>query len=185
MVGEPSELTRLVSHEQRVAIWESYLELGSFSKVAKALNRDRETVARHIKCPEFEQFQAKALEDAGKAALGRLKQYSPKAAEDWERACSVAADKGDHRPAKDLLVSTGVIQTDQLATQQGIVIVNGFDQKGEALPNPFMAFAGRSETAQNPSRQGFDNKVGQVPHEYDGCGIEPGNKGESDPNYEP
>lgn len=183
MVDESGALTRLISQEQRIEIWEAYLELGSYSKVAKALNRDRETIARHVKCPEFEQFQSRALEEAGKAALGLLKQYTPSAAEDWKRASSVAADKGDHRPAKELLIVTGAVPTDQVAPQTSFVITTGIDPQGQALPNPFVAFAGRSETPKIEPCQEIDNKVGGVPQLPSARGIEPGKGGESDPEH--
>lgn len=163
---------RLVSQEERIAIWDAYLELGSYLAVSKKLGRDRETIARHIKCQEFDAYEAKAREEASKAVMSVMSSRALDYGDHWFTASQEAAAKGDHRPAKDALTALGVVKPDQPTAQQGIVIVNGMDQAGQALPNPFQAFAGRSETRDNPSRQILDTEDGAVPQAQDGCWVE-------------
>lgn len=164
--------TRLISHEERIAIWDAYLELGSYLAVSKKLGRDRETIARHVKCQEFDAYEAKVKEEASRAVMAVMSGRALDYGDHWFTASQEAAAKGDHRPAKDALTALGVVKAGQAAPQTAIVITTGRDQQGQELPSPFAAFAGRSETRDIPFRQGIDTEDGEAPQAQDGCWVE-------------
>jgi hypothetical protein len=146
---DPNVPSRYITPEQQREMWEAYLELGSFTQVAKKLGRDRETVARHIKCPEFDQFALKAREDAGKAVMAVMSKRAIDYGDHWFEASREAASKGDHRPAKDALTALGIIKPDTSGTaQQGFIVVNGYMPNGQALPDPFSASPAKAEPTE-------------------------------------
>lgn len=57
---------------------------------------------------------------AGVTKLLALKAYD--AAEDWIKASAIAADKGDHKPAKELLQTIGAVQVIGDSSSTGVTI---------------------------------------------------------------
>lgn len=102
-------------------------DLGTISACAKHFSRTREAIAGCLKGDEFEALRRQVDHEAGESAKGILKRARIKAANAWvDKAIDAAAEKGDHKPARDLLIVTKVIQP--LPTTGGVFIalnVNG------------------------------------------------------------
>lgn len=110
-----------LSAEQKQRIRVAYLESGgqlsctqlgarcaTVPGVERAVNR--ETVAACLKGPEFDALRKHFDTEIKAGAVERLKAGILPAADAWVKAVGVAADKGDHKPAKDLLMHTGTIE---------------------------------------------------------------------------
>ena len=109
--GRGSQLT----HAERLEIQMAYLsEPGATQKsLAQQCGRNRETIANALKGPEFEQAKAVVHKALAEQARDVLKQNRVRAAKKWSgEAIDAAAKKGDHKPMRDLLEATGVIERD-------------------------------------------------------------------------
>ena len=85
-------------------------DLGTISACAKHFNRTREAIAGCLKGEDFEALRRHVDHEAGESAKGILMRGREKAAKAWvEKAVDTAAEKGDHKPARDLLIATKVI----------------------------------------------------------------------------
>jgi hypothetical protein len=82
----------------------------TFIELGKRFNVNRETVSACLKGPEFDKLRAAFESEVRASAVQRLKSAVGPAADAWVRAIDHAADKGDHKPAKDLLMHTGTIE---------------------------------------------------------------------------
>lgn len=56
------------------------------------------------------------------------------AAQDWARASAIAASKGDHRPARDLLLAAKVVEPQVSTGAPGVTVSIGFHLPG--IPQP-------------------------------------------------
>ncbi len=109
--GRGSQLT----HAERLEIQTAYLsEPGATQKgLAQQFGRNRETIANALKGPEFDQLKAVVHKALAEQARDVLKQNRVRAAKKWSgEAIDAAAKKGDHKPMRDLLEATGVIEPD-------------------------------------------------------------------------
>jgi hypothetical protein len=88
----------------------SYTEMGRrcASLIGRAVNR--ETVAACMKGPEYDALRKHYDSEIKATAVERLKAGILGAADAWVRSVEVASEKGDHKPAKDLLMHTGTIE---------------------------------------------------------------------------
>ena len=85
-------------------------ELGTISACAKHFKRTREAIAGCLKGEDFEALRRQVHHEASESAKGILKRGIEKAANAWvDKAIDAAAEKGDHKPARDLLIATKVI----------------------------------------------------------------------------
>ena len=100
----------------------------SQAEIARRVNRDRGTVAS-VLAAEDTQHMRTALEDAARSgARAILTRHAEQAAQDWVSASAVARQRGDHRPARDLLLHSGAIEPIKDGRQRGgpqIAIVIG------------------------------------------------------------
>lgn len=140
-----------VSDDEQRTIWDAYLELGSYSAVAKQLKRDRETISRQVNVPAFEKYRESLHTAAATEALSILKQSAGKASKHWVTASEIAADKGDHKPAKELLQAIGVIQADQGSTHNLTIGVMVGMPDQPALPDPFLTGNSVGELGAEPA----------------------------------
>ena len=79
-------------------------------QLASRFNVNRDTVAACLKGPEYEALRRQYETEIHSEARDVLKSAIMPAAEGWKKAVTVAGEKGDHKPAKDLLMHTGVIE---------------------------------------------------------------------------
>ena len=124
--GRGSQMTK----QDRQAIQEFALINGiPQAEIARRTGRDRGTVAAVLKADETKQLELQLAASQKDRALAILHRHTATAAESWHEAVAVAAGKGDHRPAKDLLLHTDVIRP--LDTNSGgvrvEVVLNGGD----------------------------------------------------------
>lgn len=143
--GRGSQLTA----EQRREIQHLGLVEGlSQAAIARRTGRDRATVSAVLKADDSRALQEALLTEGAEEARRILRGYAIEAAQHWRTAVDVASQKGDHKPARDLLMHSGAIAP--LVTQQshvGIRIVLGT----EADPLPDIALEpvdGRFQTAR-------------------------------------
>jgi hypothetical protein len=121
----PQGRTGHLRHEEKQAIRLAYLEFGGrVTRVALAtqFGVNRETVAECIKGPDFEALQLQFEKELRATAFDRLKAKVPAAADAWCDSIDVAASRGDHKPARDLLLHTKVIEPVQKTDGEGIII---------------------------------------------------------------
>jgi hypothetical protein len=114
-VGEkkPQGRAAHLSFEEKTAIRLAYLEAGgtlTYIELGRRFNVNRETVSACLKGPEFEKMRGGFESEVRATAVQRLKAAVIPAADAWVRAIEGAADQGDHKPAKDLLMHTGTIE---------------------------------------------------------------------------
>jgi hypothetical protein len=106
--GQPMRITPAERREIALA-YLSDPDLGTKSACAKHFGRTREAIAGCLKGEEFEALARQVDHETGESAKGILKRGREKAATVWVKALDVAAEKGDHKPARDLLIATKVI----------------------------------------------------------------------------
>jgi hypothetical protein len=87
--------------------------LGTISACAKHFSRTREAIAGCLKGEDFETLRRQVDHEMGESATATLKRAVGQAATAWVGAVDVAAEKGDHKPARDLLIATNVIEPPQ------------------------------------------------------------------------
>jgi hypothetical protein len=105
--GRGSQLTP----EERLEVQRMSIADGlSNSEIARRTGRDRGTIATVLASDDAKELKRKFQSEQHDAALSLLRDGRVPAATEWVSAIGIAAQKGDHRPAKDLLLHTGVIQ---------------------------------------------------------------------------
>ncbi len=114
-VGAAGHLSPEQKQTIRVAYLETggcvtYAELGKRCQVLIGRAVNRETVASCMKGPEYDKLRKHFDTEIKASAVERLKAGILPAADAWVRSVGVAAEKGDHKPAKDLLMHTGTIE---------------------------------------------------------------------------
>jgi hypothetical protein len=120
--------------EEKTAIRLEYLEHGgrmTRKAIAAKFRVNRDTVSECLKGPDFERLQKQFEQELREAAVRRLKAHVLPAADAWCDAIDTAAQRGDHKPARELLLHTGVIAPITGVDSTGItVMVGGFSLCG-------------------------------------------------------
>jgi BMFP domain-containing protein YqiC len=99
-----------VTPDERRAIQLAHLTDGlNISQLAERFGRTRETIGGILKGEDFEQIQQQVQAELVAVARNSLASGVSKAAAAWLRSLDVAADRGDHKPSKELLLHTHVI----------------------------------------------------------------------------
>lgn len=88
----------------------SLVEGLSRSEIARRTRRDRETVRNVLAAEDTKQFADRLASDARDEVVQLLRRTATRAAADWIEASAVAKTRGDHRPARDLLLHARVIE---------------------------------------------------------------------------
>ena len=100
-----------VMPDERRAIQRAHLIEGlNQRQLADRFGRTRETIGHVLKDEAFQALKHEIYAEIAEEARNALKGHGPTAAQDWITASGIAAKKGDHRPAKELLLHTGVIE---------------------------------------------------------------------------
>ena len=126
MSGEfpPGRGSQLTPDERRQVQCLALVDGASIAEIARQTGRDRGTIANVLRAEDTVEFRNQLETEAREAALQILRGTSERAARAWGTAIAHAADKGDHRPAKDLLVAVGAI-SEQHDGPRGIQIIIG------------------------------------------------------------
>ena len=104
-------------------------------QIAVRTGRTRETIAAQLKGADFERIRTAVEADLIETVKRQLTNNVDKAANAWIKALDRAAQKGDHKPAKDLLLHAGVIAPRGETSKQQWVVVVGMPGH-PALPVP-------------------------------------------------
>ena len=109
----------------------------SIAEISRQTGRDRGTIAELLRSEDSEALRVQLENEGRETALQILRGNNEKAARAWTAAIDVAAESGNHKPAKDLLLHNGVIQPihgNQLAV--GVQVIVG-SADCPAGPDPF------------------------------------------------
>jgi hypothetical protein len=113
--------------EERRKIQLTYLESGGAltqTALAARFAVSCDTVGACLKGPDFVHLQKQVEQELRTAAVARLKRHVEPAAAAWCQAIDVAGKRGDHRPARDLLLHTGTIEPlDKDGRGQGTLVL--------------------------------------------------------------
>jgi hypothetical protein len=123
-VGRTGHLTP----EQRQEIRLAYFETGCKAtriELAERFGVNRETVAAILKGQEFEALRNQLHDELVADVSAKLKRFVPQAVDAWGVAIDEAAKKGDHKPAKDVLLHTDMIQPLRDSANPGLMITIG------------------------------------------------------------
>lgn len=132
--GRGSELT---PDERRDVQRLRLVDGASISEIARRTGRNRETIANIVRSDDTRELAQQLESESREAALRVLRVNAEQAARAWATtAIKEAAAKGDHRPARDLLLHAKVISP--LTDQQpiGVQVIVGTTQH-PAGPDPF------------------------------------------------
>ena len=122
------------------------------SELALKFGRSRRAVARTLGGEDFKQLEGQLTEGMATTARQRLERGVVKAADAWGTAIGKAAARGNHKPAKDLLQATGVVQADAApATVVNVAIVG---MRGKPIQGPSKAAFAAAEAAELDAADG-------------------------------
>ena len=122
---------------ERRAIQLAYLTQGMTKRViATQFGRSEQVVYRVLSGPDFDEVRRELTEGTRDQAKLMLERAMPEAVTQWLRAMPTAADKGDHRPAKDLLLHTKLIDplVDHPAPPPAVMICIGMPGRPAVVP---------------------------------------------------
>jgi hypothetical protein len=137
MSRPPGRGSALTAEERREIQRLSIVEKLSISTIARRVDRDRGTVSEVLRSPESVALRQQLETDEREQVQKLLKASGPQIAREWIFAATQAAARGDHKPSKDLLLHSGLV--DPVATDAGgarIAIVIGTDQHPMRVPSP-------------------------------------------------
>jgi hypothetical protein len=134
----------------------SLIEGHSQSEIARQMFRDRGTIANVLQADDTQALAKDLASERRESALEVLRQGVVPAAKAWVTAATTAAEKGDHRAARDLLLHTEVIAplTDRPGTSVQIVI----GMPGVNYPDPLAGatLQGRPDSPTRTEGTGHD-----------------------------
>jgi transposase-like protein len=128
MSRPPGRGSALTPDERRAIQRLALVDGCSIAEIARRTDRDRGTVSAVIKADDTRALQAHLASEARDSVLQLLRANSTAVARQWLHAVTNAAEKGDHRPARDLLLHAGAIdpiQDDHTASDTRIAILIG------------------------------------------------------------
>lgn len=142
--GRGSQLTPA----ERAEIQHLWLVEGlSRSEIARRVRRDRETVRNVLVAEDSRHLAEQLATDARDEVVLTLRRNASRAAQDWVEASAVAKSRGDHRPARDLLLHARAI--DPIAGERDaaprVAVIIGMPGHPVDLPDV------RAFTEQHPS----------------------------------
>jgi hypothetical protein len=126
----PGRGSQLTGAEQREIRYMAALEGLTQAEIARRTGRHRETIAELLKGDAFERVREEVDQLTKQEALERLRRLRMRAVNAWEASLDIAAAKGDHRPARDVLRATDVIREPEDTGAQIVV------QIGLQMPAP-------------------------------------------------
>jgi hypothetical protein len=120
--GRGTHLTAL----EKEKIRQMYLvERMSISDIAKQLARTRETISGVVRDAETGALETQLINEQRKAAKRALETGMVSAAEAWMKALPAASKRGNHKPARDLLLHTGVVDPIERGAVGNVIVQIG------------------------------------------------------------
>lgn len=133
----PGRGSQLTPDQRREIQYLRLVDGETVSEIARRTGRNRETISNVIRAKDTEELAAQLETEAREAALRVLRGTSEQAARAWRKAIDNAADKGDHRPARDMLLHNKVIDPiDGPRMNLGVQVIVGSPTQ-PAGPDPF------------------------------------------------
>lgn len=102
-----------LSEQEKTAIRLAYLEAAgtkTYKQLAAEFGVNRDTVSACCKGPEFQRLEKQLEAEMRHSAVNKLKALTMPAVDAWGDAIPIAARKGDHRPARELLQHVGIVE---------------------------------------------------------------------------
>jgi hypothetical protein len=146
----PGAGSRVTAPERREIQQAHLIEGLNRSALAIRFGRTRETIAAQLQGDDFDQLRAEIDRGEAEDAKAILHRHRIVAANSWAAAVSTAAGKGDHRPAKDLLLHTRTIDPVLLQGQTHIAIIFAGSPEVPGLPSS----SGKESTHVLPNESG-------------------------------
>ena len=116
----------------------------SRKQIAARVGRTRETIAAQLRDDDFQALKRELTAEMAEEARTTLKSHVRSAATYWVKAAAVAAKRGDHRPARDLLLHAGVITRLDEPSGHGVTVLVGMP--GGPCADPAVAGGNRRGT---------------------------------------
>lgn len=137
--GRAGHLTDAERAEIRLA-YLSELPRPTRTALAARFGVDRGTVALCLQGAEFDRLEREVIAQGKERAKRRLEEAAEAFADDWVSASRVAAEDGNHKPAKEGLQAIGVVEPDASGASVALVFIgdgDGFiDQDGRRYEVP-------------------------------------------------
>jgi transposase-like protein len=177
--GRGSQLTP----DERQEIQQMALVQGlSQSEISRRTGRDRGTIANVISADDTQSLKAKLdaeMEERQVQEASRiLRRNTAKVATDWIDASGVAATRGDHRPSRDLLLHTRVIDPIEDGGRSNTkiqIVLNGGPHPPELSPITAVISIGTEPRPELPAADTPDR--GRVDRSEERRGTLPGGPG--------
>ena len=103
-------------------------------QLAERFGRTRETIAGVLKNDGFQALKREIDAEMAEEARSTLNGYVGRAAKDWITASGIAAKKGDHKPAKEILLHAGVIERISETSGPQMTVVVGMPGHPAMIP---------------------------------------------------
>ena len=102
---------RVAQAEKEAIYLGRFAEGKSLVQLAEEFGRDRNTLARVLGTKEASERKEQILSAIGEEAKSKLRRAASRAADSWIKQFDLVdqGQRGDHRPAKDLLTHVGVV----------------------------------------------------------------------------
>ncbi len=163
-----------VMPDERLAIQRAHLTEGlNQRQLADRFGRTRETIGHVLKEDGFTALKREVYAEMAEEARGALRAHVGKAAKDWLRASGIAAKRGDHRPAKEILLYAGAI--DRLGETPGpqVTVMVGMPGHPAMIP-PSQAEIEAARARDKARRVGVTIDVAAHPGRTIDVGAQPG-----------
>lgn len=105
----PGRGSQLTADERAEIQALSLVDGHSNTEIAKITGRDRGTIAAILKAEDTQELDRQLSSESRAEVLRRMRRYSATAVANWTMASRVAGERGDHRPAKELLLHARAI----------------------------------------------------------------------------
>ena len=103
-------------------------------QLADRFGRTRETIAKQLQDDDFQAVKREVHAEMAVEARSTLRGHVRVAAKDWVTASRIAAKRGDHKPAKDLLMHAGVIERLGDTAGSQVTVLVGMPGRPAMLP---------------------------------------------------
>lgn len=109
----------------------------SHTEIARRVRRDRETVRNVVVAPDTKQLAQDLATEARDEVLLTLRRNATRVTADWIEASAIAKTRGDHRPARDLLLHARAIDPIESGSggQSRVAVIIGMPGRPVTLPH--------------------------------------------------
>ena len=131
---KPGRGSQVMPDERREIQFVRLVEGLNQRQLAERFGRTRETIAGVLKDDGFQALKREIDTEMAEEARSTLNRHVRNAAKDWVKASAIAAQRGDHKPAKDLLMHAGVIERISETSGPQMTVVVGMPGHPAMIP---------------------------------------------------